>query len=905
MHRGKVRGDRPPNPPIGAGLRPGATGVTTAAARIRCFAAPVGRQACHAHGMSDAPTDPSDAPLLDQATRDAWTSTVVLGDGTSALIRPIEPSDAPALAAFHERQSAENRYRRYFSPKPTLNDRELEHFTNVDFVDRAALVAEQHGEFVGWASYERWHNRPDLEVAFQVDDHYQGRGIATLLLEHLAVIARHNGFSSFIASTMADNRGMLAVFAKAGWPIHRRFDSGMVDVDFSLDETAEYLDSVERREHRADVRAVGHLLLPSSIAVIGASDRPGSTGHTLWRHVATNERMPVYPVNHRHDTVGGVPAFARVTDIPDEVGVAVIAVPTDELEATIDDCIDKRVRGAVVVTVVDEGTIDLVALVAKARRNGLRIIGPASMGLASPQPGVSVQASLVAVNLPPGRVAISMQSGTLGSSLLRQAAELDLGISWFVSLGDKLDVSANDLLQFWEDDDATRVVAIYTESLGNPRKFARIARRVSRSRPIVSVRTGAALLDPQNAALYRQTGMIEVPTVTALLDTARVFATQPRMAGDRVAVISNSRSPAVLANASLTTGGLEPVTPPVALSWRSAPDDYEAAVRAALDDTNVDAVLVIHAPPSVGGVNAPGDAIVRAADGADKPIVAVMLGAGDGPLRRGSGIPSFAVPEQAVAALARMAAYARWLASESDVDDEVPSGIDRARAAEVLDAMAADGDAPPERLRELLTSYGIPMAPTRLVRPDDALEAAREIGYPVAIKAVQRRVGRSLEAGIALDLGNDDDVREAVASMSHHLGGDASELLVQSMVPPGTDLRLQVDDDPRLGPIVNVGLGGHQADVIGDTVSRLAPVSRTTGRHMVEQTRASAALSDDALGAVGDVVARLAHLASDHSRIDRIDINPMIVSPDGCQVVDATIVLGDAERPEPVRRLDS
>ncbi len=830
---------------------------------------------------------------------------MVLGDGTTAVIRPITPADAPALAAFHQRQSADSKYRRYFSPKPMLTDAELERFTHVDFVDRAALVVEQRGEFIAWASYERWQNRPDVEVAFHVDDGHQGKGIATLLLEHLAVIARHNGFDRFTASTMADNRSMLAVFAKAGWPVHRRFDSGMIDVDFSLDDTAEFLDSVERREQRADSRAVAQLLLPSAIAVIGASDRPGSVGRTLWRHISSNPRIRHYPVNRRHDEIGGVRAYRSITEIDDDIGLAVIAVPADALPATLDECIEKRVRGAVVVTAVEPEQLDVPELVSRARRNGLRIIGPTSMGLASPRPDVALQAALVDVALPGGRVAVSMQSGTLGSSLLRQAAALDLGLSWFVSLGDKLDVSANDLLQFWEDDAATAVIALYTESLGNPRKFVRIARRVSRTRPIVSVRTGAALLDPANATIYRQTGVIEVPTVTALLDTARVFATQPLMRGDRVTVVSNSRSPTVLAEASLTTAGLNPVPSPVALAWYSTPDDYGPAVRAALDD-DTDAVLVIHAPPSVHDVLAPGEVIDRTAAGSTKPVVAVMLGAGDGPLQPGSGIPSFAFPEQAVAVLARMAAYAAWRASEADADvgDDIPDDIDRAGAAAVIDRMDDDGSPGPERVRELLATYGISMAPTRLVPAADAVTAAKQIGYPVAIKAEHRHAGRSIESGIALDLTGDDDVVEAVRSMTEHLGDDAALVQVQPMVPPGTDLRVQVHDDDRVGPIITVGLGGVQADLIADEVSRLAPVSPMIGRRMVERTRASAALDDEALTRVGEIVARLAHLASDHSRLHELDVNPLIVHGGECWVADATIVLGDPDRPEPVRRLD-
>lgn len=836
-----------------------------------------------------------------------WTSTVVLGDGSTALLRPIRPEDADALQSFHQRQSPDSRYYRYFSPKPELSEAELTRFTTVDFVDRAAFVMEDRGEFIGWASYERWKNRGDAEVAFQVDDRHHGKGIATLLLEHLAAVARENGIEQFTAQTLADNRGMLAVFAKAGWPLHRRFDSGVIDVDFPLVDTTDFIDSVERREQRADSRAVARLLLPTSIAVIGASDVPDSVGATLWRHVTTDARCPVYAVNPFKSTIGDVSTFPSVVDIPDEVGLAVVAVPPPALRQTIDQCIEKRVRGAIVVTIADDDT-DVEELVAHARINGLRIVGPGSMGVASPRPDTSIQAALVDVRLPTGGIAISMQSGTLGSSLLRMAADLRMGISWFVSLGDKRDVSANDLLQFWEDDEATTVVALYTESLGNPKKFARIARRVSSTRPVVAVRTGAALVGQANDALYRQTGVIEVPTVPSLLDTARVFATQPLMAGDHVAIVSNSRSPEVSASATLAATGLRAVDPMGALDWRSASDDYERVLGDTLAADGVDAVLVIHAPPVGAQVGAPIDAIERAVaeSGATKPVVAVMLGSGDGPLRPGSSIPSFAFPEQAAAVLGRVAAYSRWRAQEAPELVRPLEDIKPVVAGELIAGHLEAGSMPPGVLRALLDAYGVDMPPTTIVPADEAVETARAMGYPVAVKAEHRRRGRTVDTGIALDLNDADDVADAVAAMREHLGEGAERVIVQRMTSGGLDLRIHTSLDERIGPIVTAGLGGIQADVIADESSRLAPVSPSTARSLICATRASAGLSEDGLDHVADLITRVAQLASDHPEIAELDLNPVVVDDDGnCHVVDASILLRRPERPErSMRRLD-
>jgi acyl-CoA synthetase (NDP forming)/GNAT superfamily N-acetyltransferase len=832
---------------------------------------------------------------------------VVLGDGVTALIRPIVPGDATDLAAFHQRQSSDSRYRRFFSPKPELSEKELYRFTNVDFVDRVALVVEDHGDFIAWASYERLKNRSDAEVAFMVDDQQHGKGIATLLLEHLAAIAQSNGIERFTAQTLGDNRGMLAVFAKAGWPVHRRFESGVIDIDFPLADTSDFIDSVERREHRADSLAVARLLLPASIAVIGASDAPNSVGYSAWRSASTNPRCPVYPVNARHDTVGDRPAFPSVTAIPDEVGLAVIAVPSHALAETIDQCIEKRVRGAVVITAPSEAEVDVAALIAHARRNGLRIIGPSSFGIASPRPETWLQTTLVEVDLPPGEVAISMQSGTLATSLLLLAHRIGLGLSWFVSLGDKADVSANDLLQFWEDDDATRVICVYTESLGNPRKFARIARRVSATKPIVAVRTGAAQVGTANAALYEQTGMIEVPTVTALLDTARVLAAQPLMDGNRVAVVSNAASPRVLAAATLAAAGLEVAEAPP-LDWRSTPADYSRALEIVLDDDSIHAVIVIHAPATFAAVNEQTSAIDLAARRATKPVVAVMLGADDGRLADNSPIQNFSFPEQAAAVVGRVAAYSAWLRTEAialaeaDVESEHP--IDPARAGTLVAEHLESGSMTPEALCEMLASYAVAMPETRLVDAADALWAAQQFGFPVAVKATGRKVGRSVEAGIALDLTDDADVVQAVDVMREHLGDGAARMHVQRMVPPGVDLRVRAALDDRLGPVITVGIGGVQADAIGDVSSRLAPISPATARAMVAATKAAALLGEASLQSVADLVTRVAQLASDHAAIAELDLNPVIVSEHGCWVVDAKVELRRVQRPDShIRRL--
>ncbi|MDG1265695.1 MAG: GNAT family N-acetyltransferase [Ilumatobacter sp.] len=847
-----------------------------------------------------------------------WATTVVLGDGSTAFIRPLVPSDQDDLLAFHQRQSHESVYRRYFSPKPSLSATELKHFTTVNMIDRAALTVEIHDEFVGWCSYERWPGRDEAEAAFMVDDAYYGLGIATLMLEHLAAIARTNGIERFTAEVLSDNRGMLAVFAKAGWPLQRRFDSGVVDLDWELATTDEFIDTVERREQRADSRAVARIFLPRAIAVIGASDRIGSAGNLLWSNVRASVRAPVYPVNPRLEDLDGVHCFRSVQDLPEEVSLAIIAVPSHSLESTIDACINKRMRGAVIVTSPDsvDGSeqFDLASLVRRSRRNGLRLIGPSSMGIASLRPDSQLQAALVDVALPSGGVAISMQSGSLGASLLRRARDLDLGLSWFVSLGDKSDVSANDLLQFWEDDQFTRVIGLYTETFGNPRKFARIARRVGRTKPIVAVRTGAAADGPLGGALYQQAGLIEVPTVHALLDTCRVLEAQPVLRGPRVAVITNSASPGILAQAALTTTGLTPRTIEPTLNWRSGPDDYRSAIDTAVADDNIDGLLVIFAPPVPAFEAAMGPVIAAAAANVSKPVVAVMIGSGDGWVADGASVPSFAFPEQAVATLASSYTYGCWLTTEATLATDEPRTVDPGRAHNIVRDWLERPQVDPgvgvhldiPATADLLSAYGIPVATAQPATPDTAGGAAEQIGFPVAVKSTIRTAGRSARAGVALDLNSAHEVDDAVATMLDALGDEAGTFVVQEMTSPGVDVRIHCQRYERLGVIVNVGYGGFDADLIGDRTSRLAPLSPASASAMLGETKVGGAIAMAGLDSspLVDVIVLAAQLCDDQRDIDDLDLNPVIVSDSQTLVTDAQVRLVDRPNNDgPIRHL--
>ncbi len=562
-----------------------------------------------------------------------WSSDVVLADGTTAHIRPISPADGPALQAFHLALSDESRYMRFFTAKPRLSDAMIEHFTTVDFHNQLTLVAEIGGQLAAVASYEREGDADRAEVAFVVADHDQGRGLGTVLLEHLAADARERGITRFTAETLATNRQMLGVFRSAGFAETTHLDHGVVGVELLIEPSPAAQAAMEQREHRAEAASIARLLLPRSVAVVGASRSPQNVGHQVLRNLlGGNFDGPVYPVNPSSPHVASVPAYPSVTAIPGPVDLAVIAVPAPAVAAVLEECGAKGVKGVVVLSAgfgeVGEGDGE-VQLRHLARLHSMRLVGPNCIGMVNT--AIGLDATFSPYRPSAGRVAMLSQSGAIGIAILERSQRLGLGVSAFVSVGNKADVSSNDLLQYWEDDPGTTVVLLYLESFGNPRKFARIARRVSRRKPIVAVKSGrtpvgvraasshtAAMASPDTAvdALFRQTGVIRVDTLEEQFDMALVLGSQPLPAGNRVAIVGNSGGPGILATDACVAAGLEVPTlgeatqqalraildpkaataNPVDLVAGATPEHYRQATELLLADPDVDAVLVICTP---------------------------------------------------------------------------------------------------------------------------------------------------------------------------------------------------------------------------------------------------------------------------------------------------------------------
>ncbi len=888
-----------------------------------------------------------------------FEADVVLADGGTVLIRPIRPADGPALARFHSRLSPESIYLRYFSPHPRLSDAEIAFLTGVDYRWRLALVAVLGDELVAVARYEGKEGTTDAEVAFLVEDSHHGRGIGTVLLEWLATAAREAGITEFYASTLWDNQRMIAVFRDVGFESTRIVGGGEVHVRFPVAATEALAEAIARREHQAEARSVHRLLAPRSIAVIGAGQQRGGIGHEVFRNLLLNGfNGPVYPVNAKAAHVGGVRAYPSVLDIPDDIDLAVICVPASAAPDVVRQCAEKRAGGLVMITAgfAEAGTEgagverDLVRL---AHRHGMRIVGPNCMGVINTRSEVSMNATFAPVAPLPGSVAFCSQSGALGIAALERSSRLGVGISTFVSVGNKADVSGNDLLQYWEDDLDTNVVLLYLESFGNPGKFNRIARRVSHRKPIVAMKSGrsqagsrgasshtAALASPDMAvdALFRQTGVIRVDTMEELFDTAAVLAHQPLPPGRRVAIVGNSGGPGVLAADACEAAGLEVpelsaatqealraclpaaagVRNPVDMMAAADARTYQQALRLLLADPEIDAVIVVYTPTLVTRLEDVADGIAAvAAEAWAKPVVANLVttevipnilrgnGSAGGEARVARSVPSFPYPETAARALARAAWYAEWRARPVS---EVPrlEGIDIRAGRRLVEEALADcpqgGWLDLPVAGRLLGAFGIPVAP--LVPVDSAAaagEAAARIGTPVALKACAV-LHKTDVGGVRLNLATPETAAAAFDEMAARLGDQMQGAVIQPMADPGVETIAGVVRDPAFGALVVFGLGGIATELVGDRTLAVAPLTQRDAADSVRGLRSSplffgyrGAPAVD-VAALEDLLLRLSFLGEQLPEVAELDLNPAIATPSGVVAVDWRVRLVPVER---------
>lgn len=870
-----------------------------------------------------------------------WEADVVLRDGATAHLRPITADDADALQRFHVHQSPDSTYLRFFAPMPRLSPRDLHHFTNVDHHDRVALLAVLGTDIVGVGRYDRLAPGSDAaEVAFNISDAHQGRGISSVLLEHLAAAARENGIRKFVAEVLPRNRKMLTVFQEAGYEMTARFDDGVIEVRFTIDPTERSRAVMEAREHRAESRSMERLLNPRSVVLIGASRRTATIGHRLLADlIAGGFTGKLSVVHHEADQLLGLPTRRRLADVEGEVDLAMVAIPAEGVLDVVRECAEHGVRGLVVVSsgfaeTGPDGLARQRELVRLARSHGMRVVGPNSWGVVNTDPEVRLNLSLIPDLPKNGRLGLYSQSGGLAVAVLDAVRRRGLGVSTFLSAGNRADVSGNDCMQYWEEDTRTAAVGLYLESFGNPRKFSRIARRLTRSKPVIVLKSGMSSFGvppghsvrassvPRETvdAMLRQSGCIRVQTVSEMLDVATVVTHQPLPAGPNVAVVGNSGALSTLIADACAAAGLNVVHRPPALHSQADAAQFRAALTEAFAAEGVHSVVAAFIPP----IATEADQVARALSEVSAtcpqiPVVSCFVGI-HGVNRALSNprlIPSYPTPEEAVRALAKAEWYARW--RRRDPGERVePAGVDLATAREVIAAglaAAPDQESPwlaPEAAARLLAAFGITLWQRTPVSTErEAAAAAAEIGYPVVLKTTAAHLRHRVDlGGVRLNIEDEDELRADFAQMRARLGpSDADQLVVQRMAEPGVACVLRTAEDPLFGPVVSFGLGGDAVGLLGDIAHRIPPLTDVDVADLVRSPRASPKLfghngADPVdVPALEDLIARLACLADELPEVAQLELNPVVVAGQGLSVLDAEIrVARPVERADTVRR---
>ncbi len=875
-----------------------------------------------------------------------------------ARLRPIRPDDADELHALFHRAGPASVYQRFFREKDDLTPEELEYFSNVDYQRRMAFVALHEDDIIGVGRYDLLDDEPAMaEVAFLVADAQQGRGIGTQLLERLTDYARLRGITAFRAYVLADNHAMLRVFRNSGFSLTRDdVAAGVYTVEFPTEASPEARRAEWEREKRAVAASLMPIFYPHAVAVIGASRDPQSIGGRLFANLLSgNFTGPLYPVNPSADVVHSVKAYTSIGDVPGPVDLAFIVVPAPLVTKVVEECAEKGVKGLVVITAGfsetgDAGGVAEADLLEAVRAAGMRMVGPNCMGVLNTDPAVSLDGQFGPIFPPRGNVAMSSQSGALGIAILDYARQLNIGISTFVSVGNKADISGNDLLLYWEDDPATDVILLYLESFGNPRRFARIARRIGKRKPIVAVksgRTGAgaraavshtgslASTDVAVDALFHQAGVIRTETLEELFDVAALLANQPVPEGRRVAVLTNAGGPGILAADALEANGLEvpelsadlrerlaaglpaeaSTRNPVDMIASAGAEHYRACLDALMESDEVDAVIVIHIPAAPAGSDQIAAAIREEAERhrGGKTMLAVFMKAEGAPTELAGDVvrvPTYLFPEPAAMALAGAARYGEWRRrSEGEVAAFAGVAIETARLVveEAIERLGDEGGwLEPREVETVLGSYGIGLARAGVAASAaEAASIARDIDGPVVVKVISpSAVHKSDLGGVELDV---EGRREAAAAFERvtSVVDDAEGALVQEFVPGGHEVILGMTEDPSFGPLLAFGLGGVFVELIGDVAFRIHPLTDVDAADMIGEVRSARLLEGYRGAEPGDIPAlieamqRMSQLVDELPEIVEMDLNPVkVLAPGrGVKVVDARIRVRPVEGP--------
>jgi acetyl coenzyme A synthetase (ADP forming)-like protein len=890
---------------------------------------------------------------------------LILRDGTTAAVRLARPDDAPALRDFVDRLSPEARRHRFFAETTPPEDLIAALCDASNPKSQLTLIVTRIWEgalrIIAAGSYLA-RDGHTAEVALAVDDAFHGKGLGTLLLERLALLAIRHGFRRLWAVTHADNLAVREVFRESGFEVRERLAGGDIEVELSLVPTEASVHRSEMRDRLATVASLRPFFQPQAVAVVGASRDPQSIGFRLLDALrAGGFTGRIYPVNPQASELAGLPVAPSVRAIPEPADLAVIAVPRDAVLPVVDDCAARGLRALVVITAgfaeVDQKGYELQQrLVERVRQHGMRLVGPNCFGLVNADPAVRLNATFTNLFPPPGRIAMSSQSGALGLALLGAAHRLQLGISTFVSVGNKADVSGNDLLQYWEEDPATDVILLYLESFGNPRRFARIARRVGRRKPIVAVKAGRtpsgrraagshtaamAASDTAVEALFRQTGVIRAETLDELFALAAGLSAQPLPPGRRVGLITNAGGPAILCTDACEAAGLlvpelstrtrtalasflppaAALKNPVDLIASATPAQYAKAIETVLQAEEIDALIVLYISVTATDTSGIAEGIRagieagRAAGATAKPVLICWMAEGDRDRTfnlSGERIPTYPLPEMPARVLSKMAAYAEWrtqpLGMVPDFDD-----LDLVTAKEICQktlAQRGPGWLTVEETRAVLRATGLSLLDGGLARTaDEAVELARRIGFPVAVKLASHRIVHKTEAGgVLLNLASETQVREAFEAIQFRLAQmqqlEAMDgVVVQPMIAGGVEVMIGVTHDPSFGSLVAFGLGGVYVEILSDIRFRVTPLTDRDAADMIQDIKGYRLLTGYRghppadVPALEEALLRISRLAEEVPEIVELDLNPVFALPpgQGYRVVDARIAIGSIE----------
>lgn len=861
----------------------------------------------------------------------------LLTDGTTVEIRTAGPADRDAVRALHAAMSPDNLYLRVFGVAPDAPARLAARICRTPGPDHLAVLACHDDELVGVAEYEVTGRPGVAEIAFAVADRAHHRGIATLLLEHLAAAARERGLTALTATTLAVNAPMLRVFADAGLPVRYARHDDEIEVRLDLNPGEAYLDAVAARERSADLASLRPLLRPAAVAVIGAG-RTRGTGHAILANLADGFTGPLYAVNPHADRIGGVPCVRRTEDLPDGVDLAVLAVPAADVAQTADACGRRGVHALAVITsglTVGQGA----ALMAAARRHDMRVAGPNCLGLAVTTEGRRLNATFAAGPPLPGTTGVITQSGGVAIALSQRLSRLGTGISSCVSVGDKYDVSGNDLLTWWAADGVTRAGVLYLESFGNPRKFARTARQVARTIPLFALLNGRSAAGAQAAAshtaaattpsvtqtaLFEQAGVTPVDDIGELVGALALIGDQAPPAGRRVGVISNAGGAGVLAAdacadehlivPALSTGlrdrlaALLPagaaVANPVDTTAATGPAAFRTSTEMLLASGEVDAVIALPVPTALGD---PGAGLPLAAG--PKPLTVVALQQSEDVVLHG-GLARFNTPRAAARALHHAARRAAWLVRDPGHVPDL-AGIDRDLARDLVTRFLGDdpdgGWLSPTLVAALLRAYGLPLVDTRLATTEaQARHIARDLApADIALKAYAPGIlHKSAAHGVHLHRHGDLDIADAYRDLAARFGAGLAGVVIQPMAAPGTELFTGLRHDPTFGPLIAFGLGGTATDVLADRAVRLAPLTTTDVADLVGATRAARLIGPSQRPLVEDLLLRVSRLSDDLPEIAELDLNPCILGETAIAIPDARVRVAPATPADPyLRRL--